>query len=79
MRTYLDVFRLCFDDQLSHRQIALALGIGRSTVTELVARFHSLNLAWPLSPVVSLVALDQALAAGDLAGLEALSWEGVQS
>jgi hypothetical protein len=21
MRTYLDVFRLCFDDQLSHRQI----------------------------------------------------------
>ena len=26
VRTYLDVFRLCFEDQLSHRQIALALG-----------------------------------------------------
>ena len=64
MRTYLDVFRLCFEDQLSYRQIALALGIGRSTVTELVARFNSLNLAWPLSPEVSLVTLDQALLPG---------------
>ncbi|MDZ7870719.1 MAG: hypothetical protein U5L02_16215 [Rheinheimera sp.] len=64
MRTYLDVFRLCFEDQLPCRQIALALGIGRSTVTELVARFNSLNLAWPLPPDVSLLALDQALLPG---------------
>jgi len=64
MRTYLDVFRLCFEDQLSYRQIALTLGIGRSTVTELVARFNRLNLAWPLSSEVSLVALDQALLPG---------------
>ncbi|MDE9454602.1 hypothetical protein [Xenorhabdus bovienii] len=54
MRTYLDVFRLCFEDQLSHRQIALVLGIGRSTVTDLISRFNNLNLAWPLAPSVSL-------------------------
>ncbi|RVU35624.1 sigma-70 family RNA polymerase sigma factor [Rheinheimera riviphila] len=64
MRTYLDVFRLCFEDQLSYRQIALAFGIGRSTVTELIARFNSHNLAWPLSAEVSLAALDQALLPG---------------
>jgi DNA-binding transcriptional regulator LsrR (DeoR family) len=54
MRTYLDVFRLFFEDRLSHRQIALALGIGRSTVTDLIARFNNLNIAWPLVPEVSL-------------------------
>lgn len=61
MITYLEVFRLCFDDQLSHRQITLALGIGRSTVTDLIARFNNLNLVWPLSPEGSLNSLDQAL------------------
>lgn len=64
MRTYLDVFRLCFDDQLSHRQIALALGIGRSTVTDLIARFNNLNIAWPLAPDICLNTLDQALLPG---------------
>lgn len=37
MRTCLDVFQLCFEDQLSYHQIALALGIGSFTVTELAA------------------------------------------
>jgi transposase len=64
MRTYLDVFRLFFEDRLSHRQIALALGIGRSTVTDLIARFNNLNIAWPLVPEVSLHTLDQALMPG---------------
>lgn len=64
MRTYLDVFRLCFEDQLSYRQIALALGIGRSTVTDLIARFNNLKLTWPLAPEVCLNTLDQALLPG---------------
>ena len=64
MRTYLDVFRLCFDDKLPHRQIALALGIGRSTVTDLIARFNNLNIAWPLAPDICLNTLDQALLPG---------------
>jgi transposase len=64
MRTYLDVFRLCFEHKLSHRQIALALGIGRSTVTELIARFNNLKLVWPLTPEVSLQTLDHALLPG---------------
>jgi transposase len=64
MRTYLDVFRLCFEDRLSHRQIALALGIGRTTVTDLISRFNNLKLAWPLAPEVSLQTLDQALMPG---------------
>ena len=64
MRTYLDVFRLCFDDKLPHRQIALALGIGRSTVTDLIARFNNLSIAWPLAPDICLNTLDQALLPG---------------
>jgi hypothetical protein len=64
MRTYLDVFRLCVEHRLFHRPIALALGIGRSTVTELITRFNNLKLAWPLAPEVSLQTLDQALLPG---------------
>uniref|UniRef100_A0A486XPA9 Mobile element protein n=1 Tax=Rheinheimera sp. BAL341 TaxID=1708203 RepID=A0A486XPA9_9GAMM len=64
MRNYLDVFRLCFEDQLSHRQIALALSVGRSTVTDLIARFNNLNLEWPLPPEVCLNKIDQALLPG---------------
>ena len=64
MRTYLDVFRLKFEAQLTHRQIALALGIGRSTVTDLIARFANLNLGWPLPTDYPLEQLDLALLPG---------------
>jgi len=48
MRTYLHIFQLKFERHLSNRQIALNLNIGRSTVNDILVRFKSLNLPWPL-------------------------------
>ncbi len=48
MQTYLDIFRLKFDAKLSDRQIAQALNIGRSTVSNLVIRFVNSGIGWLL-------------------------------
>lgn len=64
MRTYLDVFRLKFENRLTNRQIALALNIGRSTVTDLLARFSRLKIDWPLPDDYPLSSLDSALMPG---------------
>ena len=62
MRTYLDIFRLKFERRMTDRQIALTLNIGRSTVNNILTRFRSLQLEWPLPDEVSCFAqcpLDQ--------------------
>jgi hypothetical protein len=53
MRTYLHIFQLKFERHLSNRQIALNLNIGRSTVNDILVRFKSLNLPWPLPGVIT--------------------------
>jgi hypothetical protein len=64
MRTYLDVFRLKYENRLTNRQIALALNIGRSTVSDLLARFVPLNVGWPLPKDYPLSQLDNVLMPG---------------
>jgi transposase len=64
MRTYLDVFRLKYENRLTNRQIALALNIGRSTVSDLLARFTPLNVGWPLPADYPLSQLDNVLLPG---------------
>ncbi len=64
MRTYLHIFQLKFERHLSNRQIALNLNIGRSTVNDILVRFKSLNLPWPLPAHVALDKLDKALMPG---------------
>ncbi len=64
MRTYLDIFRLKFERRMTDRQIALTLNIGRSTVNNILTRFRSLQLEWPLPDEVSLEKLDNLLMPG---------------
>lgn len=64
MRTYLDIFRLKFERRMTDRQIALTLNIGRSTVNNILTRFRSLQVEWPLPEQVSLEQLDRILMPG---------------
>lgn len=48
MRKVKDVLRLKFEAGLSHRDIGKCLGIGPATVSEVLTRFKSSDLAWPL-------------------------------
>jgi len=43
-----ELLRLKFDSHLSHRDIASCLSIGHSTVSELLTRFKTSSLSWPL-------------------------------
>ena len=49
---------------MTDRQIALTLNIGRSTVNNILTRFLSLQLEWPLSEELSLENLDNLLMPG---------------
>jgi len=64
LRTSLDIFRLKFERRMTDRQIALTLNIGRSTVNNILTRFRSLQLEWPLPDEVSLEKLDNLLMPG---------------
>ena len=46
---------------LSHREIALSVGIGQTTVGEYLARAQAAGLSWPLPPEMSEPALGEAL------------------
>ena len=48
MRKIREVFRLKFDCNMSHRQIAKSCNIARSTVAEYLFRFQQAALNWPL-------------------------------
>jgi len=48
MRKIRDVLRLRLGDQLSLRQVSLALGVPHTTVADYVARAHKASLTWPL-------------------------------
>lgn len=61
MNIYLDVLRMKFDRRLSYRMIAAALGIGCSTVHDIIGRFFLAKLTWPLPTDLSLAELDKIL------------------
>ena len=48
MRKVRDILRLRFEARLSYRDIGNCLSLGSSTVSELVSRFTSSDLSWPL-------------------------------
>jgi len=69
MRKTKEVLRLKFDAGLSNRQIARAIGISCSTVSETVGRLKAAGLSWPLPEGFSESALERRLyrAKGQLA------------
>lgn len=58
MRKVKDVLRLKFDAGLSHRDISKCLSIGPATVSEVLSRFTSSDLSWPLPDAYSDVQLE---------------------
>jgi transposase len=61
MRKTKEVLRLKFDAGLSNRQIARAIGISCSTVSETVGRVKAAGLTWPLPEELSESALERRL------------------
>jgi len=59
-----DLLRLKFDSHLSHRDIASCLSIGPSTVSELLTRFKTSSLSWPLPEGCSDTEINNALYLG---------------
>lgn len=64
MNDFMEVFRLRFEKRMSYRNIAVALGIGCSTVHEIIGRFSTLGLPWPLPADYSTAFLEQNLFPG---------------
>jgi transposase len=50
MRQIREVLRLGFEKKMSSRQIARALGVGRTTVQEYLQKAEEARLTWPLPP-----------------------------
>ena len=50
MRQIREVLRLRFEKNLSERQMAQAIGVGRSTIQEYLKRAAQAQLTWPLPP-----------------------------
>jgi len=48
MHNFMEIFRLKFEMRLSFRVVAQTLGIGCSTVHDVIGRFNNLGLNWPL-------------------------------
>lgn len=61
MRKVEDVLRLKWGAGLSVRQIAKALGIGRATVSEYIARAEAAGLSWPLPEGMDAAELERRL------------------
>ena len=53
MRKIKDVLRLKFEVGLSHRDIGQCLSLGPSTVSEILSRFKSSDLSWPLQEALN--------------------------
>jgi len=82
MRKTKEVLRLKFDAGLSNRQIARAIGISCSTVSETVGRLKAAGLTWPLPEGLSESALERRLyrAKGQLvADTREPDWEHVRA
>ena len=61
MRKVEDVLRLKWDAGLSPRQIGKAVGIGRTTVSEYIARAEAAQITWPLPEGIDAAELERRL------------------
>jgi transposase len=61
MRKVIEVLRLRFDQGLSHRAIARALGLAQGSVQAYLARFETSGVGWPLPPELDEVTLEARL------------------
>jgi len=61
MRRVREVLRLCWEQQLSARQVARSIGLGRSTVAEYLRRAQAAGLSWPLPAGIDDAELEQRL------------------
>ena len=61
MRQIRELLRLHFEEGLSQRLIARALGVVRSTVTRVLLRFAESGLTWPPDPALDDAALERRL------------------
>lgn len=61
MRQIRDVLRLRHESRLSYRQIGESLGIGTSTVHDVLRRAERAGLSWPVPPDVADDALEEAV------------------
>ena len=66
MRKVEDVLRLRWGAGLSPRQIAKSVGIGRTTVSEYIARAEAAGITWPLPEGMNAAELERRLQAGDV-------------
>jgi len=66
MRRIREMLRLHFEQGLSQRAMAQSVSVSRSTVSELLGRFKSLGLTWPLPPGLDDATLEARLYLGNL-------------
>ena len=65
MRKIKEMLRLHFEVGLSNREIARSLSVSHTTVSELLGRFHSAGMSWPLPEGIDEAALEAALYPGN--------------
>lgn len=61
MRKIKDVLRLKFEVGLAQRQIARSCGLGKTTVSECLARFERSGLSWPQAAELDEATLERQL------------------
>jgi len=61
MRQVYEVLRLAYDQRLSQRAIARALGLSQSTVNEYLRRFRGSGVGWPIPPALDEAAVEARL------------------
>jgi len=61
MRKVIEVLRLRFDQGLSHRAIARALGLAQGSVQAYLARFETSGVGWPVPPELDEATLERQL------------------
>jgi len=61
MRQVFEVLRLAYDQGLSQRAVARALGLAQSTVNDYLRRFRGSGLAWPIPSELDAAAVEARL------------------
>ena len=66
MRQVFEAVRLAYDQGLSQREIARALGLSHSTVNDYLRRYRGTGLQWPIPPELNDEVVEARLFAPDV-------------